>query len=178
MFDHFKKRGLFSIFSMVIALLNQLQIFWQLYLIELLQFFIDLELSATWAVALDISKAFDRVWHAVLFGTQGFTNLSLMEFWVRYSALFYLFSVIDDIKWFKMGSIYNNIQLILEFLKAPSLDQYFSCYTLITFLMILSVILLSMLMIVQLNWFCFTGLLTLVLLMWKQMSLFLRKNHL
>ena len=134
--------------------------------------------GATWAVALDISKAFDRVWHAVLFGTQGFTNLSLMEFWVRYSALFYLFSVIDDIKWFKMGSIYNNIQLMLEFLKAPSLDQYFSCYTLITFLMILSVILLSMLMIVQLNWFCFTGLLTLVLLMWKRMSLFLRKNHL
>ena len=62
-----------------------------------------------------------------------FTNLSLMEFQVRYLALFLLFSVIDGFKWFWMGSLLKNIELML--------------YTLITFLMMLSVILLSMLMI-------------------------------
>ena len=33
-------------------------------------------------------------------------------------------------------------------------------------------------MLGKLNWFHFTGLITLVLLMWKWMGLFLRKNHL
>ena len=46
-----------------------------------------------------------------------------------------------------MGSLHKNIQLIFEFLKAPFLVLHFSCYTLMTFLMMLSVILLSMLMI-------------------------------
>ena len=41
--------------------------------------------GATRAVALDISKAFDRVWYAMLVF---FTNLSLMEFQVRYFVLF------------------------------------------------------------------------------------------
>ena len=76
-----------------------------------------------------------------------FTNLSLMEFQVRYLALFLLFSVIDSFEWFWMGSLHKNIQLILEFLKAPFLVLHFSYYTLMTFLMMLSVILLSMLMI-------------------------------
>ena len=44
--------------------------------------------GATRAVTLDISKAFDRVWHAGLLH-------KLMEFQVRYLALFLLFSVID-----------------------------------------------------------------------------------
>ena len=77
-----------------------------------------------------------------------FTNLSLMEFQVRYSALFLLFSVIDDFKWFCwMESLHKNIQLMQEFLKAPFLVLHFSYYTLMTFLMMLSVILPSMLMI-------------------------------
>ena len=42
--------------------------------------------GATQAVALDISKAFDRVWHAGL----------LHKLQVRYLALFLLFSVIDS----------------------------------------------------------------------------------
>ena len=47
-----------------------------------------------------------------------FTNLSLMEFQVRYLALFLLFSVIDDFEWFWMESLHKNIQLMREFLKA------------------------------------------------------------
>ena len=44
--------------------------------------------EAIQAVVLDISKALDRVWHA------GFLH-KLMEFQVRYLAMFLLFSVID-----------------------------------------------------------------------------------
>ena len=92
--------------------------------------------GATQAVALDISKAFDRVWHASLL------HKLLMEFQVRsdMSALFLLFSIIDNFEWFRMDSLHNNIQLMQEFL-------HFSHYTLMTFLMMLSVILQSMLMI-------------------------------
>ena len=58
-----------------------------------------------------------------------FTNLSL-EFQVTYLALFCLFLVIDSFKWFWMESLYKNVQLLLEFLKAPFLVLDFSCYTL------------------------------------------------
>ena len=84
---------------------------------------------ATRAVALDISKVFDR------------------EFQVRYLAIFLLFSVIDGFEWFWMRNLHKNIQLMLGFLKAPFLVLHFSYYTLMTFLMMLSVILLSVLMI-------------------------------
>ena len=73
-----------------------------------------------------------------------FTNLSLMEFQVRYLALFLLFSVIDGFEWFRMESLHKSIQLMLEFLKAPFLFLHFSYYTLMIFLTMLSVILLSM----------------------------------
>ena len=76
-----------------------------------------------------------------------FTFLSLMEFQVRYLALLLLFSVIDGFKWFWMESLHKNNQLILEFLKGPFLVLHFSCYTLMAFLMMISVILLSMRMI-------------------------------
>ena len=150
-----------------------------------------------------------------------FTNFSLKEFQVIYLALFLLFAVIDVFEWFWIESLHKNIQLMLEFLKAPFLVLRFSCYTLMTFLTMLIVILLSMLMILlfilsvirhlicgnnlnwllnlnliyetlwtgvrsgllismlgKLNWFCLTGLITMVLLMQKWMGLFLRKNHL
>ena len=148
------------------------------------------------------------------------TNLiSLTEFNVRYLTLFLLFSVIDNFWWFWIGNLYKNIQLMLEFLKAPILAVHFSYYTLMTFLMMLSVILLSILIILlskchqasdlwqqlelaselesdlktlwtgtgsgllismleKLNWFHLTSLITLVLLTWKWMGLFLRTNHL
>ena len=128
-----------------------------------------------------------------------------MVFQVRYLALFLL--VIGGFGWFWMASIHKNIQLMLDFLKAPLLVLHFSYYTL-TFVMMLSVILVSMLMIIlsilsvikhlicgnnlnwllnlnliyemlwtgvrsgllismlgNFNWFCLTGLITLVLLM-------------
>ena len=60
---------------------------------------------------------------------------------------YFIFSVIYNFKWLWTGSLHKNTQLMLEFLKAPFLVINFSYYTLITFLMMLSVILLSMLMI-------------------------------
>ena len=87
--------------------------------------------QATGAVARDITKAFDRVWHAGLL-----QKLSLMEFQVRYLVLFFLFSVIDGFEWFWLGSLHKNVQLMLEFLKAPFLVLHFSFYTLMTFLML------------------------------------------
>ena len=70
-----------------------------------------------------------------------------MEFQVRYLASFRVFSVINGFEWLWMGSLHKNIQLMLEFLKAPFFVLHFSYYKLMTFLMILSVILLSILMI-------------------------------
>ena len=99
--------------------------------------------GSTRAVALAISKAFDRVWHARCLPKLK----SLMEFRVRYFALFDLFSVIDGFEWFWMENLQKNIQLMLEFLKAPFLVLYFLYYTLTTFLMMLSDTLLYMLMI-------------------------------
>ena len=64
--------------------------------------------GATRAVALDISKAFDSVWHAGLLQQ----NLSLMKFQVRCLALFLLFSVIDGFEWFWMEGLHKNIQLM------------------------------------------------------------------
>ena len=98
--------------------------------------------GATRAVALDISKAFDRVWHAGLLH-----KLNLMEFQVRYLALFLLFLVIGGFGLFWMENLHKNIQLMLVFLKGLFLVLHFSYYTLMTFLTMLSVILLSMLMI-------------------------------
>ena len=125
---------------MVLGLVDQLLIFSQLYLIEMLGLLTGLGLLELWHL---IYPRLLTGFGMLVF----FTNLSLMEFQVRYSALFLLFSVIDDFQWFWMESLYKNIQLMQEFLKAPFLVLLFSYYTLMTFLMMLSVILLSMLMI-------------------------------
>ena len=130
-----------------------------------------------------------------------------MEFQVRYLASFLLLSVTDGFKWFLMESLNKNIQLRLKFLKVPFVVLHFSCHTLMTFLMMLSITLPSVLMIRllicgnnlnqiykalwtgigscllismlgKLGWFRLTGLITMVLLMQKWMGLFLRKNYL
>ena len=100
--------------------------------------------GATRAMALDISKVyagFDMVVY--------FTNLGLGEFQVRYLALFLLFSVVDVCEWlwFWMESLHRSIQLLLEFLKGPLLVLHFSSCILMTFMMVLSAVLVSMLMI-------------------------------
>ena len=94
--------------------------------------------GATKAVALNIFKAFDRVWCAGLLH-----KLKSMEIQVRYLALLLLFSVIDAFEWFWMAGLHKNIRLMLELLKAPFLVLHFSYHTLMTFLMMLSVILKS-----------------------------------
>ena len=76
-------------------------------------------------------------------GLSVFTNLDLMEFQVKYLAFFCLFSVIDGFKWFWIETLYKNIQLLREFLKAPFLVLHFSYYKLMILLMPLT--LLSML---------------------------------
>ena len=87
--------------------------------------------GATRAVALDILGFGMLVF---------FTNLGLMKFQVRYLALFPLFSVKDGLFW--MAILHKNVQLMLESLKAPFLVLHFFYYTLMTFLLMLSVILL------------------------------------
>ena len=62
-------------------------------------------------------------------------------------VLFLLFSVKDGFKWFWIESLHKNSQLMLEFLKASFSVLHSSYYTLMTFLTMVSVILLSMMMI-------------------------------
>ena len=91
--DHLEKCGIFSISSMVLGLLDQLWIFLQLYLIELLR-----HLTGLGPLELEL---WDLIYPRLLaaFGMLVFfTNLHLMEFKVRYLALFLLFSVIDSFK--------------------------------------------------------------------------------
>ena len=147
-----------------------------------------------------------------------FTNLGHMEFQVRYLALFLLFSVIDSFGWFWRGSLHKNIQLMLEFLKAPLLVLLYiydlsddviwkvAIYTLLMILLFTLRVINHLICDNNKNWFLnlnliyetmdwgktshlismldklhsfrLTGLITLVLLMWKWMGLFLRKNHL
>ena len=102
----------FLISSMVLGLLDQLQIFSQLYLIELLRLLTSLGLIELWhLIYRRLLTGFDML----VF----FTKLRLMEFQVRYSALFLLSLVIDGFEWFSMESLHINIQLMLVFLKAP-----------------------------------------------------------
>ena len=125
---------------MVLGLLDQLLIFSQLYLIELLGLLTGLGLLELWHL----------IYPRLLIGfgmLVFFKNVSLMESQVTYLTLFLLFLVIDDLRSFWIGSLHKNIQLMLEFLKAPFLVLHFSYYTLMTFLTMSSVMLLSMLMI-------------------------------
>ena len=79
---------LLLISSMVLGLLDQLQIFSQLYMIELLGLLTGLGLLELWHL----------IYPRLLTGSDMlvfFTNLSVMEFQVRYLDFFLLFLVID-----------------------------------------------------------------------------------
>ena len=80
---------------MVLGLLDQLQIFSQLYLIELLGLLTGLGLLELWHL---IYPRLLAGFGMLVF----FTNLNLMEFQVRFLALFFLFSVINGFGWFWM----------------------------------------------------------------------------
>ena len=98
--------------------------------------------GAARAVVLDISKAFDRVYYSGLFHKLKSCGISGQIF-----CLISYFSVTGDFGWFWMRNLDKNIQLMLEFLNSAFLVLYVSYYTLMTFLMMLSAVLLSMLMI-------------------------------
>ena len=132
-FMDYETETFFLISSMALGLLDQLQIFSQLYLIELLGLSTGLGLLELWHL---IYTMLMTAFAMLVF----FTNLSLMESHVRYFALFLLFPVTDGFKWFWMESLHKNIQLMLEFPKAAFLVLHFSHYTLMAFLMMLSVI--------------------------------------
>ena len=99
---------------MVLGLPDHLQIFTQLYLIELLGLLTGLRLLELWH--LTYPRLLTGFGMLVFF-----TNLSLAEFQVRYLVLFLLYSVTDGFKWFWMESCHKNIQLMLEFLEGSIL---------------------------------------------------------
>ena len=110
-----------------------------------------------------------------------FANLSLMEFQVRYLALFRLFSMKSGSEWFLTGSIHENAELMLEFSKALFLDLHFSYNRLITFLMMLSVILLSVSNLIYETFWTGVGNGLLILMLEKlngfHLAGLIRKNH-
>ena len=118
----YRNVAFFLISSVVLGLLNQLQIFLQLYLIELLGLLTGLGLLELWHL---IYPRLLTGFGMLVF----FTNLNLVEFQIRYLALFLPFSVIDGFKWFWMEGLHNNIQLILVFFKVPFLVLHFPCFT-------------------------------------------------
>ena len=98
----------FLISSMVKGLSNQLQIFRQLYLIELVGSLIGLGLLEPWHIIyLRLFTGCDMM----VF----FTNSNIMELQFGYLTLFLLFSVIDGIMWSYMGSLHKINQLIHVF---------------------------------------------------------------
>ena len=80
--------------------------------------------GSTRALALDISKAFDRVWRAsIIYKRKSYVILG------QIFGLFLLFSVVGGFEWFWIESLHKNTQLMLEFLKVPFLVLNFSYYT-------------------------------------------------
>ena len=114
---------------MVSDILDQLMILRQLHQIKLLRALIRSGATSAVDIGLPIFKIKSIRISGRLFG------------------LCDLFSVKDDFELFWIGSLRKNIQLMLEFLKAPFFFQHFSNCILMTFLMMLHVILLSMLII-------------------------------
>ena len=145
--DHLEECGLHSDFQRVFRSTTDLLVvvsYWNARAFDIF--------GATWAVALDISRAVKRVCMRVYL-----QNSSLMEFQVEYLTfvclsqfVFTVLSLFVFHEWFWMQSLPKNVQLILAFLKALFLVLRISYNTLMTFLM-LSVILLYMLIMLLLS---------------------------
>ena len=118
MLFNLKYEASWLISGMVLGLLYQLQTFCPLHVMELLGLFN--RSGTTWAIAVYISKAFNKVGHASLLH-----KWSCMEFQVRYLALFHLFSIIDDFELFWMVILCQNAQLMQQFVKTTFLFLYF-----------------------------------------------------
>ena len=128
--DQLMKRGFCLISSKVLSLLGQLQIFWQLQLKELPGLLIGLGL-------LELKHVIYPALSSGLFSHVGlFHKLKSYEISGQLFGLI-LFPVTDRFECFWMGSVRKNIQLMLVFFKALFLVLHFSCYTLMTFLMII-----------------------------------------
>ena len=98
--------------------------------------------GATRAVVLDISKAFDRVWYAGL-------PHSLTSYGISGQIFGLIFSFLSN-RWLRVvldGKSSQEYPVNARFLQGSILGPTHSCYPLMTFLMMISVILLSMVMI-------------------------------
>ena len=131
----------FLIPSMVLGLLDQLQIFSQLVASDRIAMTFDRS-RATRAVALDISKAFDRVCHAGLLHILKSCGISGQMFGLISSFLSdrWLWVILD-------GKSLQEYPVNAGVLQGPILGPTLSYYTLMTFQTILSMILLSLLVI-------------------------------
>ena len=117
--------------SLVSSLLDQLKTFWQLYLIESLGLLIDLLL-------LELQHLiYIYIYIRLLAGC------GMLGFFTKSSPMAFQVGIV----WYRKESPCKIIQSMLGLFKALFFIQLFSYCTLITFLMMLSVILLSMLMI-------------------------------
>ena len=97
--------------------------------------------GVTRAVVLDISKAFHKVWHAGI--------LHKLNYYGNPRQIFGHMSSFPSNGWIPVVVVeilHKKIQSMLKFFKSPFLVLHFFYYKLMTFLMMLSVILLSMLM--------------------------------
>ena len=136
----YRNKNFFLIISMVLHLLNQLQIFWHWYLVELLGLLTGLGLHKP--VTLDISRAFNRVWDAGLHHKLKFYGISGQIFGLISSFLSnrWLWVVLD-------GKSSQEYPVKAGVLQGSILDPVFFYYTLMSFQMMSSVVLLFMLML-------------------------------
>ena len=132
MIDLLITQRLWLFISMVSGLLNQLQHVLTIVFDEIAR--ASIGSGANWAVVIDTSKAFARVYCAGLPHKHSSNRIS--------GKIFGLTSSFLNNKWLQVvpdGMFFKNIQLMLEFFQAPFLILHFFCFTLMTFLVMLSV---------------------------------------